>query len=45
MFLAALPTVCTKDRSDLKKPSLSASKMATSATSGKSRPSLRDLLN
>ena len=40
IFLAALPTVCTRERSDLRKPSLSASNMATSATSGKSRPSL-----
>ncbi len=36
---AALPTVCVSERCDLKKPSLSASKIATNETSGKSSPS------
>ena len=40
MFLAALPEVCIRERSDRKKPSLSASKIATNETSGKSNPSL-----
>ena len=37
---AARPTVCTNDLSFLKKPSLSASKIATNETSGRSNPSL-----
>ena len=43
IFLAALPIVWINDRLLLKKPSLSASKIITSDTSGKSRPSLRRL--
>ena len=39
-FLAARPTVCINDVSDLKNPSLSASNMATKETSGISKPSL-----
>ena len=39
-FRAARPTVWVSERSLLKKPSLSASKMATKDTSGKSSPSL-----
>ena len=41
--LAALPIVCVNDLWDLRKPSLSASKIATNETSGKSRPSLSKL--
>ena len=37
--LAARPTVCVKDLAERKNPSLSASKMATRDTSGRSRPS------
>ena len=44
LFLAALPTVCIRLVSDLKKPSLSASIMATNWTSGKSNPSLSKLI-
>ena len=44
IFLAALPIVCINDLSDLKKPSLSASKIATNETSGISKPSLRRLI-
>ena len=40
-FLAALPIVCISDVSFLKNPSLSASRIATSETSGKSSPSLK----
>ena len=40
-FRAARPAVCVSDRLFLKKPSLSASKTATSDTSGKSKPSLK----
>ena len=40
---AARPMVCTKEVSERKNPSLSASKMATSDTSGKSRPSRKRL--
>ncbi len=40
-FLAALPTVCINEVSDRRKPSLSASNMATKDTSGISKPSLR----
>ena len=43
-FLAALPIVCTNDLSDLKKPSLSASNIATKAHSGISKPSLSKLI-
>ena len=43
-FLAALPMVCISDVSLLKNPALSASSMATSETSGKSRPSLKRLI-
>ena len=39
-FLAALPAVWVNERSDLKKPSLSASRIATKLTSGRSNPSL-----
>ena len=39
--LAALPMVCIREVADLKYPSLSASKIATIETSGKSKPSLR----
>ena len=42
-FLAALPTVCTSERSFLKNPSLSASNIATNETSGKSSPSRNKL--
>ena len=41
---AALPIVCIKVVSDLRKPSLSASKIATKLTSGISRPSLNKLI-
>ena len=41
MFLAARPIVCIKERSERKKPSLSASNMATNETSGISKPSLK----
>ena len=41
VFLAALPIVCISERSERKKPSLSASRIATSDTSGISRPSLK----
>ena len=44
MFLAARPTICTIARSDLKNPSLSASKIAIKDTSGKSRPSRSKLI-
>ena len=44
MFLAALPIVCISEVSDLKNPSLSASKIATKAHSGMSKPSLRRLI-
>ena len=40
-FLAARPIVCISDVSFLRNPSLSASRMATKDTSGKSRPSLK----
>ena len=43
-FLAARPMVCINALSERKKPSLSASKIATSATSGKSNPSLNKLI-
>ena len=43
-FLAARPIVCTKDVSDLRNPSLSASSMATSEHSGISNPSLNKLI-
>ena len=39
-FLAALPAVCVSDRPERRKPSLSASSMATSETDGMSSPSL-----
>ena len=39
--LAALPEVWINALSDLKKPSLSASNIATKVTSGKSKPSLK----
>ena len=39
-FLAARPAVCVSDLSFLKNPSLSASRIATNETSGRSRPSL-----
>ena len=39
--LAALPMVCINDVEDLRYPSLSASKIATNETSGKSNPSLK----
>ena len=39
-FLAALPIVCIRDLLLLKNPSLSASKIITKDTSGKSKPSL-----
>ena len=39
-FLAALPEVCINDLSERRKPSLSASIIATKLTSGKSKPSL-----
>ena len=38
-FLAALPTVCVNERAERRKPSLSASNIATKETSGKSKPS------
>ncbi len=38
-FRAARPTVCVRERSVRRNPSLSASRMATSETSGMSRPS------
>ena len=44
IFLAALPIVCINDLSDLKKPSLSASKIATNDTSGMSNPSLNKFI-
>ena len=40
VFLAARPIVCISERSERKKPSLSASSIATSDTSGMSSPSL-----
>ena len=40
-FLAALPIVCISEVSDLRKPSLSASRIATREHSGISKPSLR----
>ena len=43
-FLAALPIVCINEVSDLKKPSLSASNIATKEHSGMSRPSLNKLI-
>ena len=42
-FLAARPAVCVRLRWLLRNPSLSASRMATSDTSGRSRPSLSRL--
>ncbi len=42
--LAAIPIVCIKEVSDLKNPSLSASKIATKPTSGRSKPSLNKLI-
>ena len=44
VFLAARPMVCIKERSERKKPSLSASNIATSDTSGMSNPSLNRLI-
>ena len=44
VFLAARPDVCISEVLDLKKPSLSASNMATKLTSGRSSPSLRRLI-
>lgn len=44
MFLAARPIVCINDLSERKKPSLSASSIATSDTSGMSSPSLNKLI-
>ena len=44
-FLAALPIVCTSDVSERKKPSLSASNIATNCTSGISKPSLSEEFN
>ena len=44
VFLAARPIVCIKERSERKKPSLSASSMATNETSGISNPSLKRLI-
>ena len=41
VFLAARPIVCISDLSERKKPSLSASKIATRDTSGISSPSLK----
>ena len=41
VFLAALPIVWIRERSERRNPSLSASKIATSDTSGISRPSLK----
>ena len=43
-FLAARPIVCINDLSERKNPSLSASKIATKDTSGKSNPSLNRLI-
>ena len=43
-FLAALPIVWINEPADLKKPSLSASSIATRDTSGKSSPSLSKLI-
>ena len=43
-FLAALPMVCMSAVSERRNPSLSASSMATSDTSGMSRPSRRRLM-
>ena len=43
-FLAALPMVCMRDVSVRRKPSLSASSIATRETSGISSPSLRRLI-
>ena len=43
-FLAALPMVCISAVSFLRKPSLSASNIATKETSGRSRPSLNKLI-
>lgn len=42
-FLAARPTVCVSERCERRKPSLSASSMATNETSGKSNPSRKRL--
>ena len=42
-FLAALPEVCINDFSFLKNPSLSASRIITNETSGRSNPSLNKL--
>ena len=39
-FLAVLPATCINERSLRKNPSLSASRIATNETSGKSKPSL-----
>ena len=44
MFLAARPIVCINDLSERKKPSLSASSIATNDTSGISSPSLNKLI-
>ena len=41
VFLAARPIVCINDLSERRNPSLSASRIATSDTSGISSPSLR----
>jgi len=43
-FRLARPMVCINDRSERKKPGLSASKMATNETSGMSRPSRSKLM-
>ena len=44
MCLAARPIVCISEVSDRRNPSLSASKIATRETSGKSNPSLKRLI-
>ena len=44
VFLAARPIVCINERSERKKPSLSASSIATNDTSGISNPSLKRLI-
>ena len=44
VFLAARPIVCINERSERKKPSLSASSIATNDTSGISSPSLNKLI-
>ncbi|MNI81582.1 hypothetical protein D3C73_1382120 [compost metagenome] len=43
-FRAARPIVWISDRSERRKPSLSASSIVTSDTSGRSRPSLSKLM-